>query len=68
MCFVVQQGMIFGAVISKIGNSGSPIVMELTLIITKMEPVAAHIHGFGAFGGDGIVCDSISSQVVSLEG
>ena len=57
----------FGAVISQIGNSGRPIVTELTLIILETEPVEGRVHGFGEFGGNDVVCDPSSGQVFSLE-
>ena len=47
----------FCAVISQIGNSGRPIVTELIIRIPEADPVEAHVHGVGAFGNNGIVCD-----------
>ena len=32
------------------------------------DPVEAHVYGFGAFGGDGTVCDLSGVRVVRLEG
>ena len=68
VCLLLQWWMIFGAVIGQIGNSGSPIVIELILRILAVEPVKYYVHGFGAFGDSSIVCDSISGRVVHLEG
>ena len=42
--------------------------MELIIIFPVEEPMEAHVHGFGAFGDDGIVCDPIGGRVVHLEG
>ena len=58
----------FGAIIIHIGNYGSPIVTKSILIIPTVESVESHVHGSGVFGNNGVVCDTISSQVVRLEG
>ena len=46
----------FGAIIILIGNCGSPMVKKLIMRIPTAEPVEAHVHGFGVFENDGIVC------------
>ena len=65
---MVQWGLMFGDVISQIGNSRIPIVTELILIILAADPVEAHVQGFGEFGDNGIICDPGRGQVVCLEG
>ena len=54
---MVQWGMMFGHVITLIGSYMIPTVKELILLILAVEPVEAHVHGFGDFGDNGIVCD-----------
>ena len=41
--------------------------MKLILRIPAADPVEANVHGFGAFGDGGIICDPSSGQVFSLE-
>ena len=55
---MLQWWMMFGAVISQIVSSGTPIVTELITILPSAEPVEAHVHVFGAFGDDDIVCET----------
>ena len=65
---MVQWEMMFGAVIIHIGSYGITIVPELILISPEVYPVEAHVHVFGAFGDDFIVCDTSGGRVFCLEG
>ena len=58
----------FGAIIIQIGNCGSPMVKKLIMRIPTVEPVEAHVHGFGVFENDGIVCEPSRNQVICLKG
>ena len=53
---------------SRFVNPGSTIVTELTLKISKTDPVEEHVLEFGEFGGDGIVCNPSNGKVVNLKG
>ena len=68
ICLVVQWGVMFGSIISHIGNSGSPIVTKFIQQIQTADPVEVHVNGFGAFGNDDIVCDSSRGHFFCLEG
>ena len=58
----------FGTVIIDIGTSGRQIVTDLIMRFPAAEPVEEHVHGFGVFWDNGIVCDPIGDRVIHLEG
>ena len=65
---VLQWGVMVGAVISHIISSRCPIVTELIMILPAADLVEAHIHSFGAFGDNVIVCDPSFGRFFCLEG
>ena len=49
-------GMIFGVIVTKVGASGGPVNLELTLTGAIPDTVEVHVNRFRPFLLDGIVC------------
>ena len=62
------RGMVFCVVVASVLRAWSPKNAELFLCSTILEPVVAHVHGFGAFVFGGFVGDANSGGVVGLDG
>ena len=60
--------MVFCPVVGSVVDSRTPVVSELPLGVTTMQPVDLHVHGFGASWLDVVVADPASSGVVCLDG
>ena len=68
MGFIVNRGVIFGAVIGKIVRSRSPKETELTLSFAEAEPVVLHVRGFCLALNYGVVRYTHGSGVIALDG
>ena len=68
MGFMVNRGMIFGAVISKVVRARTPKETELTLSFAAAEPVVLHAHGFCFALNDGVVSYTHGSRVITMDG
>ena len=64
ICLLLQWGLMLGDVNRYIVSSGSPIETESIMRLLAAEPLKAYVHGFFAFGDNGIVCDRIDDKVV----
>ncbi len=58
--------MVFGPVVGVVVGTGAPVVSELSLGVTTMQPVKTHVHGFCALWLDVVVDYSQGGAVVSL--
>ena len=65
--FVVSRAVVFCKIVSQISFSWDPIDLELALGTVVLEPVEAHVDGFGSVLLDGVVEDTIGSAVVGLD-
>ena len=50
---VMGRRVVLGGVVGQIGGARAPVDVELALRLTVIEPVEAHVHGFGAALFDG---------------
>ena len=60
--------MIICAVISQVLSARAPFESKFALDHASAELMEYHVHGFGAFGGNGISGDSHGSGIVFLYG
>ena len=65
---VVGGRMVLGVVITKVGFARGPVDFELALANSVLDPVEAHVDGFGSLLLDGAVCEAHCSGVVHLHG
>ena len=49
---VMAGGKVLRWVVRLVGGTGSPVVAELALVGTALEPVEAHVHGLKLFSSD----------------
>ena len=68
MGFIVNRGVIFGAVIGKIVRSRIPKETGLALSFAAAEAVVLHVHGFGIVLNDGGVSYTHVSRFIALGG
>jgi len=64
---VVFARMVFCPIVGIVEFARSPIDAELFLAFAVAEPMESHVHGFGAFGYNFAVDDSVCHRVVGLE-
>ncbi len=62
------SGMMLGEVVSSVGASFLPVNEKLALADTVTNPLKSHVHGFGTFLLDGVVCNARCSAIVSDHG
>ena len=60
--------MVLGVVVPKIDVAWSVVDKELLLGLSILDPVEAHVDGFGSFLFDGFVGESDGGGVVDLHG
>ena len=65
---VMDWGMVFGVVVRKVGASGIPVNLEVSLTGVIPKPVEAHVNRLRPFLLDGIVCKPQGSGVIYLHG
>ena len=58
----------FGEAVSFVGTALTPKYVELFLMHTIADPIKAHINGLGSFLFDGVIGDTSSYTIVSLNG
>ena len=58
--------MVFAGVITKVLMAGFPKNMEVFLVNPVLDPVEAHVHGFGALLADSAISDAGCDRVVGL--
>ena len=68
MGFMVGIRVVFSVVISPVFGAGIPIVTKLILGFTTTEPPKPHVHHFASSRHNGIVGNSCSCRVISLDG
>ena len=49
-------------------SAGPPVESEFPLDHAAAELVESHVHGLGAFGGNGVVGDSHGDGIIGLDG
>ena len=59
--------MVFSEIVSQISFPWGPIDLKLALGNAVLEPVEAHVNGFGSILFDGVVEDTIGRAVVSSD-
>ena len=64
---VVGSGVVFGVIITKVEGTGSVVDEELLLAFAVLDPVEAHVDGFGSFLFDGFVGEPHRGSVVDLD-
>ena len=65
---VMGWRVVLGEVISKVGAARSPVEVVLILFYPVLEPVEAHVNGFGAALFDRVSEDAVGYLIVSFEG
>ena len=65
---VVRRWVVFGEVVTFVRASWGPAEMALALADAILEPVEAHVYGFGAALFDCVREDAMGNSVVSFEG
>ena len=64
---VMRGRVVFGEVVAKVVVTFGPVDEELTLVDTVADPVEAHVHGFGATLGYGVIGDAGGCTIVRLD-
>ena len=59
--------MVFGVVVGKVGSAGHPVDEELSLSDSILDPIKAHINGFGSLLFDGLVGKTHGHGIVNLD-
>ena len=59
--------MVFGVVVRKVGSSRHPVDEELSLSDSILDPIKAHINGFGSLLFDGLVGKTHCHGIVNLD-
>ena len=62
---VMGRRVVLGGVVGQIGGARAPVDVELALRLTVLEPVEAHVDGFGAALFDGAGREAGSEGIVS---
>ena len=65
---MMQSGMMFCEVISKVVSTLLPVDKELALANTVLDPVKTQIHCFGSSLANGAIGNACGTGVVSLDG
>ena len=65
---MMAWGVVFGVVVPKVGASGAPVNLELTLTSAISVPVEAHVNCLRPFLLHVIVCKSHHCGVIYLHG
>jgi hypothetical protein len=61
-------GMVLGKVVGEIVFTGMPVNYELALLDSVVDPVKAHVYGFGATLFDRLIGDASGACIVGLDG
>ena len=59
--------MVLGDIVGEVGGPRSPIVAELILRFAAADPVETYVHRLGAYGHNGVVCDTRCRQIIGLD-
>lgn len=59
--------MMFGEVVGTVVFTGSPMYVELALAQAVLEPVVAHVDGFGSLHAHGSMKDAMGGGIVGFE-
>ena len=65
---MVRRTMMFGPIVSSVVGSWTPVVAELALGVTVLQPVELHVHCFGASWLNVVGDNAMGCAVVSLDG
>jgi hypothetical protein len=65
---MVHGRVMFGEIVSQIVAAFAPVDVELALDSAVLEPIKAHVDGFGAALFDSVINDAGGTTVVDLEG
>ena len=57
-----------GAVVSPVGRTLGPVVLELSLGVAALEPDVAQVHSFELVRDNGFIGDASCGRVVGLDG
>ncbi len=60
--------MMFGPIVGLVVGSWTPVVAELALVVTALQPVESHVHCFGALWSNVVGEDAMGCAVVRLDG
>ena len=60
--------MVLAKVVAQVSTPWFPTHIELALLDAVLEPVEAHVHGFGMALLDGVIGYTVSTGIVGLEG
>ena len=60
---VMGRRVVLGEIVTKVSAAGFPINEELTLPGGVLDPIEAHIDGFGSFLFYGDVCETFRGRV-----
>ena len=63
---VMHGGMMFGEVVTQVVSTFAPVHEELSLSNTVLNPIKAHVHGFGLALSHSTIGDASSTGIVSL--
>ena len=64
---VVVWWVVFCVIVPHVVSSWHPIDEELSLLDSILDPIEAHINGFGSFLFDGLVGKASSHCVINLD-
>ena len=62
---VVAWWVMLGEVVGEVAGAGGPLDDELALADSVLDPVEAHVVGFGALDAGALVGESVGGRVVS---
>ena len=61
------RGVVLGEIVTEVSAAGLPINEKLTLPVAVLDPIEAHIDGFGYFLLYGAVCETFHGRVVDVD-
>ena len=64
---VMGRRVVLGEIVTKVSAAGFPINEKLTLPGVVLDPIEAHIDGFGSFLIYGAVCKTFRGRVVDAD-
>ena len=64
---VMGRRVVLGEIVTKVSAAGFPINEKLTLPGAVLDPIEAHIYGFGYFLLYGAICETFGGRVVNAD-
>ena len=64
---VMISRVVLGEIVTEVSSAGFPINEKLTLPGLVLDPIEAHIDGFGYFLFYGAVCETFRGRVVDAD-